>query len=281
MFRREFLLVGHGSRVAEANAQFYMFEAALASHLGQPIRHCFVELVEPDLWAGLTAAAQEAGPGSEVVILPLFLGAALHVKHEIAGVVARAAEAFPGVTFRYALPLGFHVKLAELLDIRVRAALSTIPEALPSEETTVLVVGGGSSDPDSNSSVNRVARVLYEYGHYAAVEVAFQRVTTPTTADGVACCHQLGAKQVVVAPYLLFTGIVHQKTCQAAEDKARQLGLKLIHASYLGPTHSLLLDVAVQRMTEALDGTADRLRRQPVDGFSVAASGEPSIQEPR
>jgi sirohydrochlorin cobaltochelatase len=274
MFKREFLLVGHGSRVPESNAELRAFVTALAQRIDQPIHHCFLELAEPDMWTGITDAAERAGDDGEVVVIPLFLGAAFHLKSEVAGAIARAREAFPHVSFKYTFPLGFHVKLAELLDVRVQAALDETPDALPAEETMVLVVGGGSSDPDSNSSVSRIARVLYERGNYQAVEFAYQRVTTPTTADGVTRCQRLGAKQLVVVPYLLFTGIVHQKTRTAAEECAQQRGLGIIHAQYLGPDHSLLVDVATQRIHEAVEGISATLRHALIDGFPLVIHDE-------
>ncbi len=273
MKKQEVVLIGHGSRVPHAVTEFNAFAESLAESLGQPVHTGFLELSEPEMHQALEEAAQRAGEGGEVVAIPMFLGAAMHMKLEISAIIQHVQEEFPHTAIRWSTPLGFHYQLAELLKVRVDEALADTPDALPAEETTVLVVGGGSSDYDSNSSVSKVARVLHEIGGYAAVEVAYQRVTHPNTPEGIERVHRLGAKQVVVVPYLLFTGIVHQKTVAFAEDKAGEFDMPLIHAQYLGPTHPLLLEVVRQRMAEALDGTSEMLRSKTVEGMPLVQTG--------
>jgi sirohydrochlorin cobaltochelatase len=267
MTQPEIVLIGHGSRVAEAVAHFHEFAANLAAYLTTPVHVCFLELSEPDIRSGLDAAARRADAGGEVVAVPLFLGAAYHMKAEINTAIRRVREDFPGVLVRYSTPLGFHFKLAELLKARVEEALARTAEALPAQETFILVVGGGSSDLDSNSSVSKTARVLAELGDYAGVEVAYQRVTHPTTAEGIERCARLGARQIVMVPYLLFTGIIHQKTDRAARESGAALKLPVIHADPLGPDHPLLLEVVAQRLREARDGVSALLRRRALEGI--------------
>lgn len=266
--KREIVLLGHGSRMQAAVDEFNLFAEALSRHIEQPVRVGFLELSEPEISVALAQAARDAGDGGEVLVVPMFLGAAYHMKAEISHIVHHAQEDFPNTMIKYSTPLGFHIKLAELLKIRVDAALAATPNAKPAEETTVLVVGGGSSDLDSNSSVSKVARALYEIGNYENVEVAYQRVTRPTTAEGIERVYKLGAKQVVVIPFLLFTGIVHQKTVIAANETAQRLGMELIHANYLGPKHPLLIDVTVQRLLEAENGISEMLRHKAIEGIS-------------
>jgi sirohydrochlorin cobaltochelatase len=267
MLKREVLLIGHGSRAQEAVDEFRRFAEALSNYIEQPVEVCFLELSEPDMMTGLADAARRAKVGGEVIVVPMFLGSAYHMKAEVAAAIQHTREQFSGTHIAYSTPLGFHVKLAKLLKARVDQALAKTPDALPAEETTVLVVGGGSSDSDSNSSVSKVGRVLFELGDYQAVEVAYQRVTHPTTAEGMQRCHRLGAKQIVAAPYLLFTGVVHQKTAAAADEAARNLGMQVVHARTLGPEHPLLVEVAAQRLFEAASGVSERLRESMVEGI--------------
>jgi sirohydrochlorin cobaltochelatase len=273
MIHREILLIGHGSRVDEAVSQFREFADHFADYVGGDVHVCFLELSEPDIMTGLADAARRAKVGGEVIAVPMFLGTAYHMKAEISAAIRHVREDFPGTAIRFGTALGFHVKLAELLKVRVDEALARTPGALPAGETTVLVVGGGSSDYDSNSSVSKVGRVLYELGDYAGVEVAYQRVTHPRTGEGIARCLTLGAKQIVAAPYLLFTGIVHRKTVGAADEAAGGSGVPLIHADPLGPDHPLLVEVAAQRLVEAASGLSERLRESMVEGIAHTITG--------
>ena len=249
------LLVGHGSRRDEAITQFVEFATGLSRRLQQPVRHCFLELADPDVAAGLSDAARQAGPGGTVVVVPVFLGSAGHEKNDVAAAIRWGRAQFPGVEFRYGAPLGPHAALVELLDIRVRQAVEADAGALPPQDTCVLVVGRGSSDPDSNSELARIAHLLFEKRPFRSVEYAFQAVARPTIAEGLERCRQLGARQVVVAPYVLFTGRVYEDIARVAQRAGSELGLRVLAAQYLG-NHPLLLDVAAQRLQEAVDGTA-------------------------
>jgi sirohydrochlorin cobaltochelatase len=255
MARQVVVVVGHGSRVREAVAEFHRFADALAASIGQPILRCFLELADPDLATGLSEAVRAAGTDGEVVILPLFLGAAGHQKNDVASAIQIMRQEFPEVRFRYGAPLGIHANLVQLLDLRVRDALESSDDALTTEETAVLLVGRGSSDPDANSEIARLAHLLFEKRPYLSVERAYQAVARPKIEEGIRRCRLLGARQVIVAPFTLFTGVVKDDICAVADRAAGPLGLRVLHAGHLG-VHPLLIEVAAQRMQEAIEGRA-------------------------
>lgn len=255
MSQQTILLVGHGSRVPAAIDQFLELTHALSIYLQQPVGHCFLELADPDLATGLTGAAQHVGQGGSVIVLPLFLGGAGHQKNDVAYAVQWARQKFPQVTFRYGTHLGVHAKLVELLDLRVRECLAAEPQALPPEQTAVLMVARGSSDPDSNSEVAKLSRLLFEKRSYHTVEYAYQAVARPRVDEGVRRCHLLGAKQVVIVPFILFTGRVDADLRHVSEQAGESLEVRVLQAGYLG-LHPLLVEVVAQRLQEAGDGTA-------------------------
>jgi sirohydrochlorin cobaltochelatase len=166
------------------------------------------------------------------------------------------------VSFACAAPFEPHAALITLLNIRVREALEAAAQSLeaaapplPIHESIVLVVGRGSSDPDSNSEVARTARLLFENRSYLGVEYAYQAVARPTIAEGVTRAARLGARQLIVAPYLLFTGWVENEIRAQASQTAGALNLPVIYARPLG-VHPMLVDVAVERAAQALVGSA-------------------------
>jgi sirohydrochlorin cobaltochelatase len=279
MSNQAILIVGHGSRVPEAVGQFHEFTHALSSYLNQPVRSCFLELAEPDLATGLTEAAKLVGDGGEVVVLPLFLGAAGHQKNDVAYAIQWARQQFSDVTFHYGTHLGSHAKLVELMDLRVRECLAVNREALPPEETAVLIVARGSSDPDSNSEVAKLSRLLFEQRSYQTVEYAYQAVARPRVDAGVHRCKLLGAKQVVVAPFILFTGRVDADLRKVSQRTGEELGVRVLQAGYLG-IHPLLIEVVAQRLQEATDGTAAMTCDLCKYRFSMAGY-EPQVGQPQ
>lgn len=244
------LLIGHGSPVPAAVAEFHGFALALQASLGRPVRECFMEISEPPMAAGLADAADEAGPGGTVTVMPVFLGPGRHQKRDVPAAVVTAAHEYPRVAFHYGASLGYDPRLVSLLHLRVDEAIRRRPGALAAAETTVLVVGRGSADPEANAEVARCAYLLTTRDTFAGVEYAFQAAAGPDVREGVRRCHRLGAKQVAVAPFILFTGFVYSQICRAAAAEAAALGLPLVQASYLG-IHPALVDVAAQRIREA------------------------------
>jgi len=247
------LLIGHGSPMPAALAEFQSFAQALQNRLGRPVRHCYLEISEPSMADGLSAAAEEAGPGGTVIVLPIFLSAGRHQKRDVPAAVTAAARCYPNVTFRYGAALGYDPRLVSLLQFRVGEALAADTAGLTCSETTVLVVGRGSTEAEANAEIARCAYLLYAGGSYAGVEYAFQAAARPDVAEGVRRCARLGARQVAVAPFILFTGFVYAEICRAASAEAAAVGLRLVQASCLG-VHPLTIDVALQRLHEAEGG---------------------------
>ena len=130
------LLIAHGSRQPEANADLHHVAEGLRRRGHAVVEAAFLELVEPDIdEAGARCAARGAG---RVVLLPYFLSAGVHVRRDLTAARDRLAVRFPGVEFRLAKPLGRHPLLLDVVAQRARDAVShgTQPEPpLPADDT--------------------------------------------------------------------------------------------------------------------------------------------------
>ncbi|HEY7813209.1 MAG TPA: CbiX/SirB N-terminal domain-containing protein, partial [Nakamurella sp.] len=121
-------------------------------------------------------------------------------------------------------------------------------------ETAVVLVGRGSTDPDANAEVSKVARLLQETRGFAFVETAFVSLAWPSVAEALARAVLLGARRVVVAPYFLFDGVLPQRVAaQARGFGAAAAGVEVLVAGYLGDC-AALADLVVERYHEALHG---------------------------
>lgn len=113
------LLIAHGSRQPEANADLHYLVGALRRRGGYDIvEGAFLELTAPDIEAG--GAECVAQGATLVLMLPYFLSAGIHVKEDLSDVRQKLADRFPGVEFRLGEPLGRHPLL--LLIVAERAA---------------------------------------------------------------------------------------------------------------------------------------------------------------
>jgi sirohydrochlorin cobaltochelatase len=114
------------------------------------------------------------------------------------------------------------------------------------------------------------------------VEYAFQAAARPDVMEGVRHCKLLGARQVVVAPFILFTGTVEEEIRAASTQVGRAEALSILHAGPLG-VDPLLLDVVVQRLQEAAGGAVamncDLCKyRLPMAGYERQA-GQPQTTD--
>jgi sirohydrochlorin ferrochelatase len=115
------LLIAHGSREPEANADLHHVAASLRRRGHAVVEASFLELAEPDIDAG---GARCAALGARrVVLLPYFLSAGVHVRRDLTAARDRMAARFPGVEFRLAEPLGRHPLLLEVVEERARDAV--------------------------------------------------------------------------------------------------------------------------------------------------------------
>jgi sirohydrochlorin cobaltochelatase len=248
------LLIGHGSPHADGNAEYLQFARELAAYLGVAVQPCFLELAEPSIEEGIRLCVESGA--QRIAVLPLFLGPAGHQKNDVPVLLAHAREHYPGVELRYGTPIGAQYQLVRVLEQRAAEALARSTSAIGEGDTALLLAARGSSDPDSNSEVFKLARLLYEGRGYGTVEAAFQKVTPPNIAQGIERCVRLGARRVVVLPYLLFTGFVRHDIAQQAEAaQAARPEVEILVGAHLFP-HAGLTAAVAQRYHDIVAGTA-------------------------
>ncbi len=247
------LLIGHGSPDPRGNAEYLDCARLLAERLDAPVRSCFLELAEPSIEEGIRLCV-EAG-AQQIAVLPLFLGAAGHQKNDVPVLINEARVRYPHVELRYGAPIGAQYPLVATLADRAAEAIATSAAEIPAAETALIVVGRGSSDPDSNSEVFKVSRLLWEGRDYGWVETAFQTVTRPQIATAVERCARLGARRVVVLPYLLFTGFVHSDIERQAAAQTQHEDVEVLMARHLA-NHGGVIDAIAQRYRDMVEGVA-------------------------
>jgi sirohydrochlorin ferrochelatase len=116
------LLIAHGSRQEEANADLLYVAAGLRARGWPIVEASFLELAGPDIGeGGANCVAQGA---KRVILVPYFLSAGVHVRRDLAEARAKLAQRFPSVDFRLAEPLGQHPLLLEVVANRVCEAES-------------------------------------------------------------------------------------------------------------------------------------------------------------
>ena len=240
------IFAGHGSRDPESTREFITFvDAYRDGHPELTVVHAFVELAEP----GLAKVLEDISASCrQVVVVPISLFSAGHVKNEIPLLVEAEAQKKPGVRFHITPSLGIHPRLIELV---LRQAED---HGIPLTDTAVLVVGRGSSDPDANGDLYKAARLIGEGLKTSWVLPCFIGITPPDLATGLDLAARARPKHLVIVPYFLFRGVLLTRIDkQVAEFAAQNSWIKVSKLPHLAAS-PLLLDAVNDRVQEALKG---------------------------
>ncbi|MBV2351228.1 sirohydrochlorin chelatase [Synechococcus sp. HK05] len=254
------LICGHGSRNRQAVGEFAQLAEGLRSKLpGVPVEYGYLEFARPILRDGLESL--QAQGVKRVLAVPGMLFAAGHAKNDIPSVL-NTFSAESGLRIDYGRELGVDLSMIQAAGARIREALNASDAAavgrgeapVPLSDTLLVVVGRGSSDPDANSNVSKVARMLVEGFGFGWGETVYSGVTFPLVEPGLRHAVKLGFRRIVVFPYFLFSGVlvsrIRQHTQLVASDHPE---LEFVEASYLGD-HPLVINTFLERVQEVVRG---------------------------
>jgi sirohydrochlorin ferrochelatase len=116
------LLMGHGSRIPEANEALYAIAAMVRQETGCPmVEVAFREQHAPDIQKAIDTCVEQGA--TRLLLYPYFLFAGAHVLEDLPAEMAEAKERYPQLELILGQPLGVHRKLAEIVCERVDAAM--------------------------------------------------------------------------------------------------------------------------------------------------------------
>ncbi len=247
------MICGHGSRDDAAIEEFNQLAGHLSKRLPDfDVESGFLEFATPVIRTGLDKLKDRGA--ERIVCVPGMLFAAGHVKNDLPSEVNNFGAENPHIEMIFARELAIDVKLLEAAKQRIEAAEKDAAPGVSRQDTLLMVVGRGTNDPDANSNVSKVARMLWEGMGFGWAEVSYSGVAAPLVDAGLAHAVKLGYRRIIVFPYFLFTGILVRRIYDWADAAAADHPeVEFLKASYLND-HDLLIDTFVERVHEALTG---------------------------
>lgn len=249
------LVMGHGSR-SEAGVSQCRELARLVSRRAPDIEigTGFIELASPSLDDAVDELVSRQV--ASIVAVPLVLLGAGHLKNDGPAALRRARGRHTGVRLSYGRDLGIHPLVLATAEERVHAALERLGTSPHGGASAVVLVGRGSTDPDANSDLYKVARLLSESRRLGPVEAAFVSLAPPGVPAALDRCRSLGASRVAVVPYFLFTGrLVERIGDQALAWCASHPPTRVVVGEVMGPDMRIA-DLVLERYREAVAGGA-------------------------
>jgi sirohydrochlorin cobaltochelatase len=240
------LICGHGSRDPEAIAEFELVAVALRPRLRDfDFATGYLEFARPTIRDGL--AELTAAGARQILAIPGMLFAASHVKNDLPWEMNSFMADNPGIDVRLGRDLAIDPKLLRAAADRIAAAADA---PIARAETLLVVVGRGTNDPDANSNISKLARMLWEGMGFGWAEVAFSGVAHPRVDAALTRATRLGFRRIIVFPYFLFTGVLVKRIYAQTEEVARLFPeIEFVKALYLRD-HPEVLDAFCDRVGE-------------------------------
>ncbi len=249
--KRPLLMVGHGTRNPKGRQDLIDFANIYHSlDSSRPVIPCFLELTEPSIQAGVDQCVEQGY--TDISVLPILLFAARHNKFDVTNELDRARDRHPGLTFHYGRHFGITPAIFDLWKARLDLLDTPAhnPHDIAREDTTLLFIGRGSSDPDANGDVYKLARMVWEGSGYHTVETCFIGITHPRLEEGFRRSHFYTPKRIIVLPYFMFTGVLMEKIgAIAAQQQALTPHVEIVTLPEMG-IHPQLLRVLRDREIE-------------------------------
>lgn len=276
------LICSHGSRDPRAVEEFGLVAQALGARLPDAlVKSGYLEFARPTITESLEALAAEGA--TEIWALPGMLFAAMHMKTDIPAELDAFGRKHPEITLRFGAELGLDWRMLEAAKDRIEAALAAADETfgkVSRRDTLLVVVGRGTSDPDANGNIAKVARMLWDVMGFGWVEAGFSGLAHPT-AD-VVMLRELqrdAFRRVVVFPYFLFTGILVDRIYDWADAVAdRYPEVQIVTVPYL-KDHPRVIETFLERLQDIARDTTGGLDRL-AQFRAWKQAGEPLEGEP-
>ncbi|MEI4830398.1 sirohydrochlorin chelatase [Bacillus sp. FJAT-53711] len=234
------LYICHGSRLQEACKEATAFVTSCMERVSAPIQQiCFLELAPPSIAEGITTCVQKGA--TEIVIVPIFLLAAVHVKKDIPEELERLQNQYPHVSFSYGNPFGVSRKL-------VTAVLNGSGIKMIGKRVTLLLVARGSSDAETLRDVRDIALLFEAADEVVKVEVGYLAAAKPQFEEKLHELVQTTNAPIVILPYLLFTGLLMKRIEKAVRKNNHS---HIVLCPYLSKNQAFQ-DMLIERTEEMI-----------------------------
>lgn len=253
------MVCGHGTRDVDGVAQFSDLARQLQERFPQwPLEHGYLEFAKPLISEGLEKLRMRGV--EKILAIPGLLFAAGHAKNDIPALLndwnREQRELGHRVAAYYGRELGLTSEVLRAAYDRIGEAVGSV-EGYDATDTLLVTVGRGASDPDANSNVAKVSRLLQEYFGFGWSMVAYSGVTFPLVMPALEHAVKLGFSRILVFPYFLFTGRLVERIYDHTDRVARQHPeVEFVKVSYLND-HPGVIRGFEARILEILDGAPE------------------------
>ncbi|MBY0098644.1 sirohydrochlorin chelatase [Mesobacillus maritimus] len=210
------LYIGHGTRSKKGAEEAKSFLRRVITKVDFPIQEIsFLELTEPFIDQGFHRCVERGA--TEIVVIPLFLLAAGHIKKDIPEALKRLKGNYPHVKVSMRDPFGVQDEILGAVEELVRG---TVEDVSPAD--SLLIVGRGSSDPSIHTAFAEIATGIGKRLGMEKVSVCYLAAASPRFEEGLETVSKQATGKVIVIPYLLFSGLLLSEVIRNVRTRQRR-----------------------------------------------------------
>jgi sirohydrochlorin ferrochelatase len=233
------LYIGHGTRSKQGAEEAIGFLKEVSAKVPIAIQEfSFLELTEPFIVEGFERCLAKGA--TEVMVVPIFLLTAGHIKEDIPEALKPLRVKYPKVNVKLAEAFGVQERIIKGISELVRENAGEVTGA-----DSILLVGRGSSDPAIHEAFASVKESIGKRLGNARVGVCYLAAATPSFAEGIEEITRLAEGRVIVVPYLLFAGLLLSEVAREVKKRQRA-GQDIVLIDPLG-RHQAIQDIVVER----------------------------------
>ena len=249
--KKGILICGHGSRDPEGVDGFK--ELVRLLKLRYPDRivdYGFLEFSHPVYVAAIDRMCLNGV--REITAIPAILFAGGHAKNDIPYEMNTLQNQYSGLKIKLGKHIGITASILQLSKKIIEQAESLV-QPVDRKEACLLVVGRGTSDPDANSDVAKLTRMVWEGMGFGFATTTYIGVTQPLLKDTLPLINQLPYKRIIALPVFLFTGILLKKIHHQIDEFRDVSNKELIYTKSF-ECDELLLQTIDERIQEVEQG---------------------------
>lgn len=249
--KKGILICGHGSRDPDGVDGFKELVGLLKlRYPDRVVDYGFLEFSHP-VYAAAVERMYLSGV-REITAIPAILFAGGHAKNDIPYEMNTLQNQYNGLKIRLGKHIGITACILQLSKKIIEQAESLL-QPVDRKDTCLLVVGRGTSDPDANSDVAKLTRMVWEGMGFGFATTTYIGVTQPLLNDTLPIINQLPYKRIIVLPVFLFTGILLKKIYHQIDEFRKVSGKELIYTRSF-ECDELLLQTIDERIQEVEHG---------------------------
>ncbi len=252
--KKGILLCGHGSRTKTGTAAFKELVGILQKRYSDyEVDYGFLEFNHPVYEASIERMYQKGI--REIYALPIILFAGSHAKNDIPYEMNTIQGYYDDLTIKMGKHLGVNSFLLELAQKRILEEEEK-HEPIDRKDVCLMVVGRGTTDPDANSDVHKLACMLGEGMGFGFTTVSYSGTAYPNVTQGLELTSKMAFKRTIAIPFFFFTGILLERIYKQVRDFNETSPLQYIYTKAFG-VDELILKAFDERLDEAINGTAN------------------------